>query len=222
MFRQIIAMPASSRKIALHLFIDPPGRRANRRRVPVAVSRDSSPSWSADDQVVIMAGEEGAQGGQHVGRLEADTVALGEAALAPTMTETTAGMVAAADHPDPRWQAAPRRRSPGGLPPWMAACTAIMRQGRDRDRAVRPRRPARPGAAHALLGQRRRSRASICAIGGGLHPAGDLRDARQKKEDGSIFKIKVGVDAAGRGTQRRTAPRRRRHATGPTPSGPST
>ena len=49
--------------------------------------------------------------------------------------------------------------------------------------------------AHALLGERRRSRASILAVIGGGDLAGDLRDAGQKKDDGfAAFKIKVGVD----------------------------
>ena len=48
---------------------------------------------------------------------------------------------------------------------------------------------------HALLGKRRRERATLMGVIGGGDFEGDVRDAGRKKADGfSVFKIKVGVD----------------------------
>jgi L-alanine-DL-glutamate epimerase-like enolase superfamily enzyme len=57
--------------------------------------------------------------------------------------------------------------------------------------------------AHALLGDRQRSRMTILGVIGGGDLDGDLRDAGKKKDDGfTAFKIKVGVDTPAADAQR--------------------
>src|SRR6202043_2881586 len=148
---------------------------------------------------VIMAGEEVRRADNVLVRLEADTGLLGwgEAASAPTMTgETIASMVAAVRHLTPALEGRAAEDIGGAL----AAMDGRMYGNHGAKAAIEValhdlvgRATQRP--AHALLGERRRSRTTILGVIGGGDLAGDLRDAGKKKADGfAAFKIKVGVD----------------------------
>jgi L-alanine-DL-glutamate epimerase-like enolase superfamily enzyme len=148
---------------------------------------------------VIMAGEEVRQADNVLVRLQADggLVGWGEAAAAPTMTgETTASMVAAVNYLAPALVGRAAPDIAGAL----AAMEGRMYGNHGAKAAIEialhdlvGRATQRP--VHALLGERRRSRATILGVIGGGDLAGDLRDAGKKKDDGfAAFKIKVGVD----------------------------
>jgi L-alanine-DL-glutamate epimerase-like enolase superfamily enzyme len=149
---------------------------------------------------VIMAGEEVRRADNVLVRLQADNglVGWGEAASAPTMTgETTASMVAAVRHLAPVLDGRAAEDIGGAL----KAMDGSMYGNHGAKAAVEialhdlvGRATHRP--AHALLGDKRRSRLSILGVIGGGDLAGDLQDAGRKKGDGfAAFKIKVGVDA---------------------------
>jgi L-alanine-DL-glutamate epimerase-like enolase superfamily enzyme len=156
---------------------------------------------------VIMAGEEVRRADNVLVRIEADSglVGWGEAAAAPTMTgETTASMVAAVYHLAPALVGRVAQDIEGAL----AAMDGRMYGNHGAKAAIEialhdlvGRATERP--AHALLGERRRGRASILGVIGGGDLAGDLRDAGKKKEEGfAAFKIKVGVDTPASDAQR--------------------
>jgi L-alanine-DL-glutamate epimerase-like enolase superfamily enzyme len=156
---------------------------------------------------VIMAGEEVRRADNVLVRLEADSglVGWGEAAAAPTMTgETTASMVAAVHHLAPALAGRAAEDIEGAL----AAMDGRMYGNHGAKAAIEialhdlvGRATQRP--AHALLGDRRRGRASILGVIGGGDLEGDLRDAGKKKGDGfAAFKIKVGVDTPASDAQR--------------------
>ena len=147
---------------------------------------------------VIMAGEEVRRADNVLVRLQADNglVGWGEAASAPTMTgETTASMVAAVHYLAPALLSHAAEDIGGAL----AAMDARMYGNHGAKAAIEialhdlvglaTQRPA-----HALLGDKRRSRTAILGVIGGGDSAGDLRDAVRKKGDGlTVFKIKVGI-----------------------------
>jgi L-alanine-DL-glutamate epimerase-like enolase superfamily enzyme len=148
---------------------------------------------------VIMAGEEVRQADNVLVRLQADSglVGWGEAASAPTMTgETTASMVAAVHYLRPALVG----RAAADITGALAAMDGRMYGNHGAKAAIEialhdlvGRATQRP--AHALLGERRRSRTTILGVIGGGDLEGDLRDAGKKKGDGfAAFKIKVGVD----------------------------
>jgi muconate cycloisomerase len=140
-------------------------------------------------------------------RLEADNglVGWGEAASAPTMTgETTASMVAAVRYLTPVLEGRAAEDIGGAL----AAMGGRMYGNHGAKAAIEialhdlvGRATHRP--AHALLGDKRRSRMTILGVIGGGDLEGDLRDAGKKKGDGfTAFKIKVGVDTPARDAKR--------------------
>ncbi|HEY6257744.1 MAG TPA: enolase C-terminal domain-like protein [Xanthobacteraceae bacterium] len=148
---------------------------------------------------VIMAGEEVRRADNVLIRLEADDglVGWGEAASAPTMTgETIASMVAAAHHLAPALHGRAAQDIAGAC----AAMDARMYGNHGAKAAIEIALHDLVGRAtgvpaHALLGQKLRSRAAILAVIGGGDLAGDLHDAGKKKAEGfTAFKIKVGVD----------------------------
>jgi L-alanine-DL-glutamate epimerase-like enolase superfamily enzyme len=156
---------------------------------------------------VIMAGEEVRRADNVLVRLEADTglVGWGEAASAPTMTgETTASMVAAVHHLAPVLEGR-AAEDIGGV---LAAMDGRMYGNHGAKAAIEialhdlvGRATGRP--AHALLGDKLRSRMTILGVIGGGDLKGDLRDAGKKKADGfAAFKIKVGVDTPARDAER--------------------
>jgi len=156
---------------------------------------------------VIMAGEEVRRADNVLVRLQADNglVGWGEAAAAPTMTgETTASMVAAVQHLAPALVG----RAADDIAGALAAMDGRMYGNHGAKAAIEialhdlvGRATQRP--AHALLGERRRSRATLLGVIGGGDLAGDLRDAGKKKDDGfAVFKIKVGVDTPARDAER--------------------
>ena len=148
---------------------------------------------------VIMAGEEVRRADNVLVRLEADTGLLGwgEAASAPTMTgETIASMVAAVRHLTPVLEG----RAADDIGGALAAMDGRMYGNHGAKAAIEialhdlvgwaTHRPA-----HALLGDRRRSRMTLLGVIGGGDLEGDLRESAKKKHDGfAAFKIKVGVD----------------------------
>ncbi len=156
---------------------------------------------------VIMAGEEVRRADNVLVRLEADTglVGWGEAASAPTMTgETVASMVAAVHYLTPALEG----RAPDDIGGALAAMDGRMYGNHGAKAAIEialhdlvGRATSRP--AHALLGDKRRSRMSILGVIGGGDLEGDLHDAGNKKGDGfSAFKIKVGIDTPARDAER--------------------
>jgi muconate cycloisomerase len=156
---------------------------------------------------VIMAGEEVRRADNVLVRLEADNGAVGwgEAASAPTMTgETSAGMVAAVHHLVPALAGRPAADIAGAL----AAMDGRMYGNHGAKAAIEIALHDLVGRAtqapvHALLGEKRRSRAAILTVIGGGDLAGDLADARKKKAEGfTAFKIKVGVDTPAHDAER--------------------
>jgi muconate cycloisomerase len=156
---------------------------------------------------VIMAGESVRRADNVLVRLEADNgqVGWGEAASAPTMTgETIAGMLAAVHYLAPVL-AGREAEDIGGA---RAAMQGRMYGNCGAKAAIEiawhdlvGRATARP--AHALLGDRRRSRIGILGVIGGGDVESDLRDAGRKKMDGfAAFKIKVGIDTPARDAER--------------------
>src|SRR5258708_1766316 len=146
-----------------------------------------------------MAGEEVRRADNVLVRLQADNglVGWGEAASAPTMTgETTASMVAAVRHLAPVLAG----RAADDIGGALKAMDGRMYGNHGAKAAIEialhdlvGRATHRP--AHALLGDKRRSRLSILGVIGGGDLAGDLHDAGKKKGDGfAAFKIKVGID----------------------------
>jgi o-succinylbenzoate synthase len=156
---------------------------------------------------VIMAGEEVRRADNVLVRLEADTglVGWGEAASAPTMTgETVASMVAAVRYLTPVLAG----RAADDIGGALAAMDGRMYGNHGAKAAIEialhdlvGRATNRP--AHALLGDKRRSRMSILGVIGGGDLESDLHDAGKKKGDGfAAFKIKVGVDTPARDAER--------------------
>jgi muconate cycloisomerase len=156
---------------------------------------------------VIMAGEEVRSADNVLVRLASDNglVGWGEAASAPTMTgETTASMVAAVHYLAPVLQGRAAEDIGGAL----AAMDGRMYGNHGAKAAIEialhdlvGRATQRP--AHALLGDKRRSRMTILGVIGGGDLDGDLRDAGKKKGDGfAAFKIKVGVDTPEKDAER--------------------
>ena len=148
---------------------------------------------------VIMAGEEVRRADNVLVRLQADggLVGWGEAAAAPTMTgETTASMVAAVNYLAPALVG----RAAADIAGALAAMAGRMYGNHGAKAAIEialhdlvGRATQRP--VHALLGERRRGRATLLGVIGGGDLAGDLSDAGRKKGDGfAAFKIKVGVN----------------------------
>jgi muconate cycloisomerase len=148
---------------------------------------------------VVMAAEEVTRADNMLVRLEADdeSIGWGEAASAPTMTgETLASMIAAVQYLSP----ALIGRTADDIAGALAAMDGRMYGNHGAKAAVEialhdlvGRATGRP--VHALLGARRRDRASLLAVVGGGDLASDLADAARKREAGyGIFKIKVGVD----------------------------
>jgi muconate cycloisomerase len=156
---------------------------------------------------VIMAGEEVRRADNVLVRLEADTGLLGwgEAASAPTMTgETIASMVAAVRHLTPVLDG----RAADDIGGALAAMDGRMYGNHGAKAAIEialhdlvGRATNRP--AHALLGEKRRSRMSILGVIAGGDLKGDLHDAEKKKGAGfAAFKIKVGIDTPARDAER--------------------
>lgn len=149
---------------------------------------------------VIMAAEEVRRADNVLVRIEADTgiVGWGEAASAPTMTgETVASMVAAVHHLAP----VVLGRDPRDIAGARAAMGARMYGNHGIKAAIEIALHDLAGLAtgmpvHALLGEKKRSRAPILAVIGSGDPDGDLQDAARKRQQRfALFKIKVGVDA---------------------------
>ena len=156
---------------------------------------------------VIMAGEEVRRADNVLLRIESDNGAVGwgEAASAPTMTgETSVGMIAAIQHLAPALQGRAAQDIAGAL----AAMDGRMYGNHGAKATVEIALHDLVGRAtqapvHALLGEKRRSRAAILAVIGGGDRAGDLLDASKKKAEGfTAFKIKVGVDEPARDAER--------------------
>jgi L-alanine-DL-glutamate epimerase-like enolase superfamily enzyme len=156
---------------------------------------------------VIMAGEEVRRADNVLVRLEAGSglAGWGEAAAAPTMTgETTASMVAAVHHLAPALMG----RAADDIGGALAAMDGRMFANHGAKAAIEialhdlvGRATGRP--AHALLGDKRRSRMTVLGVIGGGDLEGDLRDTRHKQNDGfAAFKIKVGVDTPARDAER--------------------
>jgi L-alanine-DL-glutamate epimerase-like enolase superfamily enzyme len=148
---------------------------------------------------LIMAGEEVRRADNVLLRVEADNglVGWGEAASAPTMTgETTASMAAAVHYLMP----ALIGRAADDIGGACIAMDGRMYGNHGAKAAIEialhdlvGRATNRP--AHALIGDKRRSRMAVLSVIGGGDLEGDLRDAAKKKGDGfTAFKIKVGVD----------------------------
>jgi muconate cycloisomerase len=159
---------------------------------------------------VIMAAEEVRRADNVLVRIEADNglVGWGEAASAPTMTgETIESMVAAVhlltptlDGREPCDIAGAREAMDGRIYGNHGAKAAIEIALHD----LVGRATKRP--VHALLGEKRRSRAALLGVVGGGDFAGDLNDAAKKKADGyTLFKIKVGVDTPDKDAERTRA-----------------
>jgi L-alanine-DL-glutamate epimerase-like enolase superfamily enzyme len=118
--------------------------------------------------------------------------------------ETTASMVAAVHHLAPVLEGR-AAEDIGGV---LAAMDGRMYGNHGAKAAIEialhdlvGRATGRP--AHALLGDKLRSRMTILGVIGGGDLKGDLRDAGKKKADGfAAFKIKVGVDTPARDAER--------------------
>jgi muconate cycloisomerase len=156
---------------------------------------------------VIMAGEEVRRADNVLVRLQDHNglVGWGEAASAPTMTgETTASMVAAVHYLMPALVGRAVEDIGGAL----TAMSGRMYGNHAAKAAIEialhdlvGRATSRP--AHALLGDKRRSRMAILGVIGGGDLEGDLRDASRKKSEGfTAFKIKVGIDTPARDAAR--------------------
>jgi muconate cycloisomerase len=156
---------------------------------------------------VIMAGEEIRVADNMLVRVTADDGAFGwgEAAAAPLMTgETIESMMAAVRiiapalmGRDPSDIQGTRAAMDGPLYGNLAAKAAIEIALHD----LAGKASQRP--AHALLGDRKRSKTPLLGVVGGGDVAGDLADAAAKKAEGyTAFKIKVGIDTADNDAQR--------------------
>ncbi len=148
---------------------------------------------------VFMAGVEIRQADNVLVRVETDNgiVGWGEAASAPTMTgETVESMAAAVYYLIPALT--------GRLAEDIAGASAAMTGRMYGNSAAKAaieialhdlvgRATGRP--AHALLGDKRRSRIALLGVISNGELAADLRDAERKKTEGfRAFKIKVGID----------------------------
>lgn len=150
---------------------------------------------------VIMAGEEVRRADNVLVRIEADNglVGWGEAASAPVMTgDTLESLVAGVHYLEP----ALRGRDPADIGGALSAMDGRMYGNNGAKAAVEialhdlaGRAAGKP--AHALLGDKKRSRLALLSIIGSGDLEGDLRDAEKKKAAGfTAYKIKVGIDAA--------------------------
>ena len=148
---------------------------------------------------VFMAGVEIRQADNVLVRIESDSGAVGwgEAASAPTMTgETVESMMAAVAYLAP----AIHGREAADIAGASAAMTGRMYGNQAAKSAIEialhdlvGRATGRP--AHALLGEKVRSRIAALGVISNGELAADLRDAVAKKADGyTAFKIKVGID----------------------------
>lgn len=150
---------------------------------------------------VVMAGEEVRAADNMLVRITAadGTVGWGEAASAPTMTgETIESMTAAVRRLTPILVG----RDGADIEGACVAMDAPLYGNHGAKAAIEialhdlvGKATGRP--AHALLGDKKRSRMPLLGIIGGGDYAGDLEDATKKKSDGyTAFKIKVGVGRA--------------------------
>ena len=148
---------------------------------------------------VFMAGVEIRQADNVLVRIEADNgvVGWGEAASAPTMTgETVESMMAAASYLAPVLMGRPAEDIAGAL----TVMTGRMYGNNAAKAAIEMalhdlvgRATNRP--AHALIGDKRRSRIALLGVISNGELAADLRDAGKMKAEGfQAFKIKVGID----------------------------
>jgi L-alanine-DL-glutamate epimerase-like enolase superfamily enzyme len=156
---------------------------------------------------VVMAGEEVRRADNVIVRVaSADGfVGWGEAASAPTMTgETVPGMVAAVHY----LASALEGRDAGDITGALAAMHGRMYANHGAKAAIEialhdllGRATQRP--VHALLGEQQRSRVAILRVIGTGDLDDDLRQAKEKKQQGfTAFKIKVGVDTPAADAQR--------------------
>jgi L-alanine-DL-glutamate epimerase-like enolase superfamily enzyme len=150
---------------------------------------------------VIMAGEEVRRADNVLVRIEADNglIGWGEAAAAPVMTGDTLESIVSAVH-----YLAPALRGcePTDIAGALAAMDSRMYGNHGAKAAIEialhdlaGRAMGKP--AHALLGERKRSRLALLAVIGSGDLDGDLRDVDNKKAAGiTAYKIKVGIDTA--------------------------
>lgn len=159
---------------------------------------------------VIMAGEEVRRADNVLVRIEADNglVGWGEAASAPVMTgDTLESIVAAVQFLEPTL----RGRDPADIDGALAAMDGRMYGNHGAKAAIEialhdliGRETGKP--AHALLGDRLRSRMPLLAVVGGGDFDGDMQDAEKKKAAGfTAYKIKVGIDTAANDAKRTRA-----------------
>jgi L-alanine-DL-glutamate epimerase-like enolase superfamily enzyme len=150
---------------------------------------------------VIMAGEEVRRADNVLVRIEADNglIGWGEAASAPIMTgDTLESLVSAVHYLEP----ALRGRDPSDIAGALAAMDGRMYGNHGAKAAIEIALHDLAGRAvnkpaHALLGDKQRSRMPLLAVVGGGDLDGDLRDAEKKKAAGfTAYKIKVGIDSA--------------------------
>jgi L-alanine-DL-glutamate epimerase-like enolase superfamily enzyme len=150
---------------------------------------------------VIMAGEEVRRADNVLVRIEAvnGAVGWGEAASAPVMTGDTLESLVSAVH---YLASALDGRDPADIEGALAAMDARMYGNHGAKAAIEialhdlaGRAAGKP--AHALIGEKKRSRMALLSVIGGGDLEGDLRDAEKKKAVGfTAYKIKVGIDSA--------------------------
>lgn len=159
---------------------------------------------------VIMAGEEVRRADNVLVKIATDDGRLGwgEAASAPTMTgDTLESLVAAVHHLAP----ALTGRDPRDIDGAMAAMHARLYGNNGAKAAIEIAlldlaSQSAQCPLHALLGKQRRTRLPLLGVIGGGDLDGDLSDAARKKAEGfTAFKIKVGVDTAGKDAARTRA-----------------
>ncbi len=150
---------------------------------------------------VIMAGEEVHRADNVLVRIETDNglIGWGEAASAPVMTgETLESIVSAVHYLEP----ALRGRDPADIAGALAAMDGRMYGNHGAKATIEIALHDLAGLAtgkpaHALLGDKKRSRLPLLAVVGSGDLDGDLRDAEKKKAAGfTAYKIKVGIDTA--------------------------
>lgn len=148
---------------------------------------------------VIMAGEEIRRADNVLVRIESDDGAAGwgEAASAPVMTGDTLESIVSAVH---YLSTALRGRDPADIGGALAAMDGRMYGNNGAKAAIEIALHDLVGRAtgkpvHALLGEKKRTRAPLLAVVGGGDFDGDLHDAENRKETGvTAYKIKVGID----------------------------
>ena len=148
---------------------------------------------------VIMAGEEVRRADNVLVRIESDNglVGWGEAASAPVMTGETLESIVSAIH---YLSGALLGRDAADIGGALAAMDGKMYGNHGAKAAIEiglhdlvGRATQKP--AHALLGEKKRSRMPLLGVIGGGDLDGDLDDAENKKKAGvTAYKIKVGID----------------------------